>query len=140
MVSARLLFRDGVSSSLLETSKTRTNVICFPQNETRLAFYVDGRIDRLLVHPGILLAKDPSPAPTPSLEERVGDLEQRIQAIEHIPGVAFALQLRGPIEQSSSRSRTNATSESPLELVSWEYRLKRRASRANKISTYLLTS
>src|SRR5208283_583067 len=34
----------------LETAETRTTVISPPKNETRLAFLVDGRIDRLLVH------------------------------------------------------------------------------------------
>ena len=63
----------------------------------------------LLFTPGILLAEDPSPAPTPSLEERVSDLEQRIQSIEHIPVVAFALKLRGSTEQNAATTPANAT-------------------------------
>jgi hypothetical protein len=78
-----------------------------------------------LFTPGNLLAEDPSPAPTPSLEERVSDLEQRIQAIEHIPVVAFALQLRGSTEQNTAATPApTPQSDSPLELVSWEYRFK----------------
>jgi hypothetical protein len=77
------------------------------------------------VTPGVLLAEDPSPAPTPSLEERVSDLEERTQAIEHIPVVAFALKLRGPTEQSTSATPApTPQSDSPLQLVSWEYRFK----------------
>ena len=73
--------------------------------------------------PGILLAEDPSPAPTPSLEERVSDLEQRIQSIEHIPVVAFALKLRGSTDTAATPAPM-PQSDSPLELVSWEYRFK----------------
>ena len=78
-----------------------------------------------LFTPAILLAEDPSPAPTPSLEERVSDQEQRIQAIEHIPVVAFALKLRGSTEQNTAATPApTPQSDSPLALVSWEYRLK----------------
>ena len=90
-----------------------------------LAFLIDRRINRPLVTPGILLAEDPSPAPTPSLEERVSDLEQRIQSIEHIPVVAFALKLRGSTEQNAATTpATTPQSDSPLELVGWDYRFK----------------
>ena len=78
-----------------------------------------------LFAPGILLAENPSPAPTPSLDERVSDLELRIQAIENIPVVAFALKLHGPTEQSHAATPApTPQSDSPLELVSWEYRFK----------------
>ena len=79
----------------------------------------------LLFTPAILLAEDASPAPTPSLEERVSDLEQRIQSIEHIPVVAFALKLRGSTEQNAATTpATTPQSDSPLELVGWDYRFK----------------
>jgi len=77
-----------------------------------------------LFAPGILLAENPSPAPTPSIDERVSDLELRIQAIENIPVVAFALKLHGPTEQSTATPAPTPQSDSPLELVSWEYRFK----------------
>ena len=79
----------------------------------------------LLFTPAILLAEDASPAPTPSLEERVSDLEQRIQSIEHIPVVAFALKIRGSTEQNAATTpATTPQSGSPLELVGWDYRFK----------------
>jgi hypothetical protein len=78
-----------------------------------------------LFAPGTLEAENPSPAPTPPLDERVSDLEQRIQAIESIPVVAFALKLRGSTEQSHEATPApTPQSDSPLELVSWEYRFK----------------
>jgi len=79
----------------------------------------------LLFTPAILLAEDASPAPTPSLEEGVSDLEQRIQSIEHIPVVAFALKIRGSTEQNAATTpATTPQSGSPLELVGWDYRFK----------------
>jgi hypothetical protein len=64
----------------------------------------------------------PSPTPTPSLEQRVTDLEKRLQAIESIPAVALALNMRG----SAQRSEASPTpqSNSPLELVRWQYQFK----------------
>ena len=78
-----------------------------------------------LFAPMVLLAGDPSPAPTPSMEERVSDLEERIQSIERIPVVAFALRLRGSTGQNAAVTpAATPQSDSPLELVSWEYRFK----------------
>ena len=75
--------------------------------------------------PGLLLAENPSPAPTPSLDERVSDLELRIQAIESIPVVSFALKLHGATEQNQAATPAPTPQrDSPLELVSWEYRFK----------------
>jgi hypothetical protein len=75
--------------------------------------------------PGLLLAESPSPAPTPSLDERVSDLELRIQAIESIPMVSLALKLHGPTEQNHAATPAPTPQrDSPLELVSWEYRFK----------------
>jgi len=94
-----------------------------------------------LFPPGILFAEDHSPAPTPSLEERVGDLEQRIQAVERIPVVAFALKLRGPTEQNTAATPApTPQSDAPLELVSWEYRLKeaQQSYEYRHVFTYLL--
>jgi hypothetical protein len=72
-----------------------------------------------------LSAENPSSSPTPSLEQRVSELEQKIQAIENIPAVALALKLRGSAEQNTAATPTpSPQTDSPLELVSWEYKLK----------------
>jgi len=109
----------------LETAETRITMILRPKMKSGFLFLsIAASIGRLFT-PMILLAEDPSPAPTPSLEERVSDLEQRIQSIEHIPVVAFALKLRGPTEQNAAPTpATTPQSDSPLELVGWEYRFK----------------
>ena len=71
-----------------------------------------------------LLAQNssPSPTPTPSLEQRVSDLEKKLQAIESIPLVAMALNMKG----SANSSEVSPTPQSnlPLELVSWQYQFK----------------
>lgn len=71
-----------------------------------------------------LLAQSSSPSPTatPSLEQRVSDLEKRLQAIESIPGVAMALKMKGSAESSEASATPQGTS--PLELVSWQYQFK----------------
>jgi len=78
-----------------------------------------------LLRPEILSAENPSSSPTPSLEQRVNDLEQKIQAIENIPAVALALKLRGLAEQKTAATpMPSPQADSPLELVSWEYKFK----------------
>ena len=64
----------------------------------------------------------PSPTPAPSLEQRVTDLERRLQAIESIPLVAMALNMKGSA-QSSEPSPT-PQGNSPIELVNWQYQFK----------------
>ena len=109
----------------LETAVTRITVILHPKMKPGSLSLSIAALIGLLFGPGILLAEDPSPAPTPSLEERVSDLEQRIQSIEHIPVVAFALKIRGSTEQNAATTpATTPQSDSPLELVGWDYRFK----------------
>jgi hypothetical protein len=71
-----------------------------------------------------LLAQNSSPSPTatPTLEQRVNDLEKRLQAIESIPAVAMALNMKGSAK--SSEASPTPQSNSPLELVSWQYQFK----------------
>jgi len=74
-----------------------------------------------------LLAQNSSPGPTstPSLEQRVSDLEKKLQSIESIPIVAMALKMNGSA-QANSTPEANPTpqSDAPLELMKWEYRFK----------------
>ncbi len=77
-----------------------------------------------LLRPEILSAENPSSSPTPSLEQRVSELEQKIQAIENIPAVALALKLRWSAEQNTATPVPSPQTDSPLELVSWEYKFK----------------
>ena|SRR6266478_4088458 len=65
-----------------------------------------------------------SPTPTPSLEERVTDLEKRLNALESIPAVALALKLRAQTNQTAEASPT-PQGDAPLELESWSYQFKR---------------
>jgi hypothetical protein len=69
-----------------------------------------------------LLAQNSSPSPTatPTLEQRVNDLEKRLQAIESIPGVAMMLKLKGSLQADATPEPTPQTN-APLELVSWQY-------------------
>jgi hypothetical protein len=71
-----------------------------------------------------LLAQNSSPSPTatPSLEQRVNDLEKRLQAIENLPAVAMALKIKSSAE--SSEASPTPQGSSPLELVSWQYQFK----------------
>jgi hypothetical protein len=75
-------------------------------------------------HAQSLIAQNssPSPTPKPSLEQRVTDLEKRLQAIESIPVVAMALNMNGSAQ--SSEASPTPRSNSPLELVSWQYQFK----------------
>jgi hypothetical protein len=88
------------------------------------SFVVLGLIGCLL-RPGILSAQNSSSSPTPSIEQRVSELEQKIQAIENIPAVALALKLGGLAEQNTAAAPTpSPQADSPLEVVSWEYKFK----------------
>jgi hypothetical protein len=114
-----------------------------PLNEMELnllSFWMVGLIGCLFT-PGIILAGDPTPAPTPSLEERVSILEQEIQSIEHIPVVALALGLRGSTEQNTAATPAPTPQpDSPLQLVSWEYRFKegQQSYQSRHVFTYVL--
>ncbi len=78
-----------------------------------------------LLRPEILCAENPSSSPTPLLEQRVSELEQKIQAIESIPVVALALKLRESAEQNTAATPTpTPQTDAPLELVSWQYQFK----------------
>lgn len=84
-----------------------------------------GTQDSFLVALFVLDASGQSPAAssTPlNLEQRVIDIEKRIQAIEEIPGVAMALKLAGSAHANTAAEPTpTPQSDSPLELVSWKY-------------------
>ena len=71
-----------------------------------------------------LLAQNSSPSPTatPSLEQRVNDLEKRLQAIESIPAVATMLKLKGSLQTDATPApKPTPQIDAPLELVSWQY-------------------
>jgi hypothetical protein len=70
------------------------------------------------------LAIAQSPTPTQSLEERVTNLEKRLNALESIPPVALALKLRAQTNQTAEASPT-PQGDAPLELESWSYQFKR---------------
>jgi hypothetical protein len=74
-----------------------------------------------------MLAQNPSPSPTPtqSLEQRVSDLEKRLQAIESIPAVATMLKLKSSLQADATPAPTpTPQTDAPLELVSWRYQYK----------------
>jgi hypothetical protein len=74
-----------------------------------------------------LLAQNSSPSPTatPTLEQRVNDLEKRLQAIENIPAIAMMLKLKGSLQADSTPAATpTPQTNAPLELVSWQYQFK----------------
>jgi hypothetical protein len=71
-----------------------------------------------------LLAQNPSPSPTATaaLEQRISDLEKRLQAIENIPAVAMMLKLKGSLQTETTPVPTpTPQANAPLELVSWQY-------------------
>jgi hypothetical protein len=77
------------------------------------------------LYPGLLISQDSSPTPPPTLEQRVAELEKRIQAIENIPVVALALKLSGSNRLNGAAEPTpTPQTDSPLELVSWKYEFK----------------
>jgi hypothetical protein len=117
-------------STLKQPFSARIALDCYPVTfspKMKLAsppLVVVGLIGCLL-RPEISSAENPSSSPTPSLEQRVSELEQKIQAIENIPVVALALKLRGSAEQNTTATPTpSPQADSPLELVSWEYKFK----------------
>jgi hypothetical protein len=64
----------------------------------------------------------PSPTATPSLEQRVNDLEKRLQAIETIPAIAMMLKLKGSLQADTTPAPTpTPQTNAPLELVNWQY-------------------
>jgi hypothetical protein len=91
-----------------------------------------------------------SPTPTPSLEQRVTDLEKRLSALESIPSVALALQHNTQTNQDVATPSPTPRGDSPLELVDWNfsfevdnynqtqykitYTLKNRAEKAIKLN------
>jgi hypothetical protein len=79
-----------------------------------------------------------SPTPTPSLEQRVSDLERRLQAIESVPGIALMLNLKGSLQANSTAQPTPSPQiDAPLELMRWEYRFK--AGQSNDENQHLIT-
>jgi hypothetical protein len=88
----------------------------------RFAFFALVGLIGCLTSPAFLVAENPSPSPTPSLDQRVSDLEREIQEIKSIPAIALALHLRtlSAAATPTASPQTNA----PLELVSWEYKFK----------------
>jgi hypothetical protein len=78
-----------------------------------------------LSRPQILSAENPTPSATASLEQRVSELERKVQAIEDIPALALALKMREAGEQNTASTPTaTPQADSPLELVSWQYQFK----------------
>jgi hypothetical protein len=74
-----------------------------------------------------LLAQNstPSPTPTPSLEQRVTDLEKRLQAIESIPAIAMILKLKRSLQADTTPAPTpSPQTNAPLELVNWQYQYR----------------
>jgi hypothetical protein len=74
--------------------------------------------------PQSLLAQKSSASPTatPSLEQRVNDLEKRLQAIDSIPAVAMMLKLKGPLQADATPAPTpTPQTNAPLELGNWQY-------------------
>ncbi len=67
------------------------------------------------------LAKVQSSTPTPSLDERVTDLEKRLNALESIPAVALALKLKTQTNQNAAAQSPTPRSDSPFELVDWNF-------------------
>jgi hypothetical protein len=77
-----------------------------------------------LLSAGHFAAAQSSPTPSPSLEQRVNDLEKRLNALESIPAVALALKLRVQTNQTAEAS-PSPQGDAPLELESWSYQFKR---------------
>jgi hypothetical protein len=74
-----------------------------------------------------LVAQNSSPSPTasPTLEQRVSDLEKRLQAIESIPALALMLNLKNSTQANATPQPTPAAqTDAPLELMSWGYQFK----------------
>jgi hypothetical protein len=64
--------------------------------------------------------------PSPSLEQRVTDLEKRLNALESIPAVAMALKFSSKSSPTASATPPPTPQENaPLELVEWTYSLRR---------------
>jgi hypothetical protein len=61
------------------------------------------------------------PQPSPSLEQRVKDLETKLQTLERIPIIAVALNVANANATPAPTPQINA----PLELVRWWYQLDR---------------
>jgi hypothetical protein len=74
-----------------------------------------------------LLAQNstPSPTATPTLEQRVSDLEKRLQTIESIPGIALMLNLKNSTQANATPQPTpSPQTNAPLELVNWQYQYR----------------
>jgi hypothetical protein len=57
--------------------------------------------------------------PSPSLEQRVADLEKRVEALEKIPAVAMALKLTGQSANTATTPAPTPQPNAPLEIVAW---------------------
>jgi hypothetical protein len=67
------------------------------------------------------LASAQSPTPTPSLEQRVTDLEKRLNALEAIPAITQALNVKKQTGEDSAVTSPTPRGDSPLELVDWNF-------------------
>src|SRR6266436_3486937 len=72
---------------------------------------------------------------SPSLEQRVADLEKRVEALESIPAVAMALKFSSKSSPTASATPAPTPQENaPLELVEWTYSFRRaQASRVRSV-------
>src|ERR1700682_4933522 len=57
--------------------------------------------------------------PSPLLEQRVTDLEKRVEVLEKIPAVAMALKLTGQLAGSDATPSPPSLVNAPLEIVEW---------------------
>jgi hypothetical protein len=74
-----------------------------------------------------LLAQNSSPGSTATstLDQKVNDLEKRLQAIENIPTIAMMLKLKGSLQADTTPAPTpTPQTDAPVELVSWRYQYK----------------
>jgi hypothetical protein len=59
---------------------------------------------------------------SPSLEQRVADMEKRVTALESIPAIALALKLKSnPLATESASPQSTPQKDVPIELVDWSY-------------------
>jgi hypothetical protein len=62
-----------------------------------------------------------TPTPTVSLEQRVKDLEKRLDALEGVPAIALALKLKAETNQEEVSASATPRSDAPLALVDWNF-------------------
>jgi len=62
-----------------------------------------------------------TPTPTVSLEQRVKDLEKRLDALEGVPAIALALKLKAQTNQQEASGSATPRTDAPLALVDWNF-------------------